>query len=135
MQRTASAPAARVTHAAGIWTMSVPPASSSTSGRSRKRANAWQFVADEAKGRVRRDLAGDATHMAASAAERERHAAIVARIEQMGLAEVASPMTSSTKPGERRISYASFPSFARLNPDSCYLILGRAPNEEGQNRQ
>src|SRR5262249_16473218 len=30
------------TCAGGIWKMSVPPAGSSTSGRSRKRANAWQ---------------------------------------------------------------------------------------------
>ena len=31
-------------------------------------------VADEAKGGVRRNLAGDATHVAAPAAEQERHA-------------------------------------------------------------
>ena len=30
--------------AGGIWKMSVPPAGSSTSGRSRKSANAWQSL-------------------------------------------------------------------------------------------
>jgi hypothetical protein len=67
-------------------------------------------VADEAKAGVRGNLAGDAAHVAAPTAERECHAAIVARVEQTGLADVASPMTSSAKPGARRISYALFPS-------------------------
>src|SRR5215471_9530395 len=41
-QRKASVPAASFTRPAGIWKISVPPVVSSTSGRSRKRANAWQ---------------------------------------------------------------------------------------------
>ena len=47
-QRTASAPVVSFTRPAGIWKISVPPAVSSTSGRSRKRANAGILaIADE----------------------------------------------------------------------------------------
>jgi len=42
--RTASVPAVSFTRPVGIRKMSVPPAASSTSGRSRKRANAWQSL-------------------------------------------------------------------------------------------
>jgi hypothetical protein len=42
--RMASVPAVSFTRPGGIWKMSVPPAGSSTSVRSRKRANAWQSL-------------------------------------------------------------------------------------------
>jgi hypothetical protein len=83
-------------------------------------------VVDEAKAGVRRDLAGDAAHMAASAAERERHAAIVARIEQMGLAEVASPMSGPSAVPENIVSPRNrvlANSFAQApRPDQDFLI-------------
>src|SRR5262249_1331878 len=41
-QRRASVPTVSFTRRGGIWKMSVPPLASSTSGRPRKRANAWQ---------------------------------------------------------------------------------------------
>jgi hypothetical protein len=43
-QSKASVPEVSFTRPGGIWKMSVPPAGSSTSGRSRKRANAWQSL-------------------------------------------------------------------------------------------
>ena len=42
--RMASVPAVSFTRPGGIWKISVPPAGSSTSTRSRKRANAWQSL-------------------------------------------------------------------------------------------
>jgi hypothetical protein len=42
--RMASVPAVSFMRAGGIWKMSVPPAGSSASARSRKRANAWQSL-------------------------------------------------------------------------------------------
>jgi hypothetical protein len=64
--------------------------------------------------------------MAASAAERERHAAIVARIEQMGLAEVASPMSGPSAVPENIVSPRNrvlANSFAQApRPDQDFLI-------------
>src|SRR5262249_47607794 len=69
----ASMPAVSFTRPGGIWKMSVPPAASSTSARSRKRANAWQSfaVAEDAVAGGRRNLACDAAHVPALAPKRE----------------------------------------------------------------
>ena len=71
--RTASIPAVSFTRPGGICTMSVPPAASSTSARSRKRAKTLTIlaVADEAEAAGGREFARSAAHAAAPTLQRE----------------------------------------------------------------